>query len=270
MGTKQNCVPPPRCVRNARIRDRCRTVRPVCDAAATARASWRRRRRSRRRQMMPHRSWWLPGRLASTRGCARVRRSSCAAAPARVRAACAVRGRGVAPRAAPTEALPRARRRRLAPLRRRETAKHCRMHARAASHGQYILTPLRVLAPTLYFPVAPRADESPSFDEFLERWRSAGLAGTPCTSVWTVGAIAYRCRTCQARDDADTAAATAAFALTPPRRADERQQRHLRRVLQSGRPRGAWRRYNASLRWVQSRVRRRRADASRAASRAGA
>ena len=38
-----------------------------------------------------------------------------------------------------------------------------------------------------------------TFDEFLEGWRSRGLAGTPCTSVWTVGAIAYRCRTCQAR-----------------------------------------------------------------------
>ena len=197
---KQNCVP---------LRDVFETHALVTAAAHAClcvtqqqrRASWRRRRRSRQRQTMRHRSWWLPGRPASTRGCARVRRSCCAAAPAQVRAACAMRSRGVAPRAAPTEALPRARRRRLAPLRRRETAHCCRLRARAASHGQYTDACLRPRSA-----VTPRADELavPSFDEFLERWRSAGLAGTPCTSVWTVGAIAYRCRTCQARDDALT------------------------------------------------------------------
>jgi hypothetical protein len=40
------------------------------------------------------------------------------------------------------------------------------------------------------------------FAAYLDMWRSRGLAGTPCTSVWTVGAIAYRCRTCQARTSA--------------------------------------------------------------------
>jgi hypothetical protein len=45
---------------------------------------------------------------------------------------------------------------------------------------------------------APRC--AADFDAFLESWRSAGLLGTPCTSVWTVGAIAYRCRTCQVRE----------------------------------------------------------------------
>jgi hypothetical protein len=48
-------------------------------------------------------------------------------------------------------------------------------------------------------PRAPLPPGTQTFDEFLEGWRSRGLAGTPCTSVWTVGAIAYRCRTCQAR-----------------------------------------------------------------------
>lgn len=35
------------------------------------------------------------------------------------------------------------------------------------------------------------------FESFIETWRNRGLAGSPCTSVWTAGAIAYRCRTCQ-------------------------------------------------------------------------
>ena len=40
---------------------------------------------------------------------------------------------------------------------------------------------------------------TPDFNSFVSAWRSRGLAGSPCTSVWTAGAIAYRCRTCQAR-----------------------------------------------------------------------
>ena len=39
-----------------------------------------------------------------------------------------------------------------------------------------------------------------SFPAFVESWRCRGLAGSPCTSVWAVGAIAYRCRTCQTND----------------------------------------------------------------------
>jgi len=39
-----------------------------------------------------------------------------------------------------------------------------------------------------------------SFASFVEAWCLRGLAGSPCTSVWAVGAIAYRCRTCQTND----------------------------------------------------------------------
>ena len=51
---------------------------------------------------------------------------------------------------------------------------------------------------------------APSFDDLLALLRNA--RGAPCVTVWTAGALAYRCRTCQAR-------ARAPPSRTPPQTA---------------------------------------------------